>query len=103
MVAGRLDVQAKLGAVRLAIAGLTPGQHRVQSSAGSIEIELARGLPVDVSARTNMGSVQNEYPRQPEASAELVISTHMGSVKVREGGFDAAPADPTRVLRTTAV
>jgi DUF4097 and DUF4098 domain-containing protein YvlB len=93
MLVGRLDVEANLGSVQLAIAGLTPGQHRVQSSAGSIKIELARGLPVEVNARTNIGSVHNEYPAQPNASAELVISTNMGAVTVREGGFDVAPAD----------
>jgi hypothetical protein len=103
MLVGRLDVEAKLGAVRLAIAGLTPGQHRVQSSAGSVEIELARGLPVHVSAHTNMGSVRDEYPRQPEASAELEISTNLGSVTVREGVFDAAPTDPSKLSRPATI
>jgi DUF4097 and DUF4098 domain-containing protein YvlB len=103
LLMGRLDVEANLGSVRLAIAGLAPGQHRVQSSAGSIEIELARGLSVQVSARTNLGSVRNEYPTQPDAAAELAISTNLGSVTVREGGFDATSADQTKLLRPTAV
>jgi len=83
-VGGYFDVETHAGSVRLEISDLQPGEHRVRASMGSVRVELARGLDVSVETHTSLGSVRNSYPPRQSASAKLVLSTEMGSVRVDE-------------------
>jgi hypothetical protein len=83
-VGGYFDVETHAGSVRLEISELQPGEHRIRASMGSVRVELARGLDVSVETRTNLGSVRNSYPPRQSASAKLLLSTEMGSVRVDE-------------------
>lgn len=83
-VGGFFDVETHAGSVRLEISDLQPGEHRIRASMGSVRVELARGLDVSVDTRTNLGSVRNSYPPRQSASAKLLLSTEMGSVRVDE-------------------
>jgi hypothetical protein len=83
-VGGFFDVETHAGSVRMEISDLQPGEHRIRASMGSVKVELARGLDVSVETRTSLGSVRNSYPPYPSATAKLVLSTEMGSVRVDE-------------------
>src|SRR5712691_697424 len=83
-VGGFFDVETHAGSVRMEISDLQPGEHRIRASMGSVKVELARGLDVAVETRTSLGSVRNSYPPYPSATARLVLSTEMGSVRVDE-------------------
>ena len=83
-VGGYFDVETHAGSVRLEILDLLPGEHRIRASMGSVRVELARGIDVSVETRTNLGSVRNSYPPRQSASAKLMLSTEMGSVRVYE-------------------
>jgi hypothetical protein len=51
-----------------------------------------------------MGSVRNSFPSRPAASAKLILSTEMGSVRVDEGAFrqvSSAPSSPRPSEQTT--
>ena len=83
-VGGFFDVETHAGSVRLEISDLQPGEHRIRAAMGSVRVELARGLDVSVETHTSLGSVRNRYPTRASASAKLVLSTEMGSVRVDE-------------------
>jgi hypothetical protein len=85
-VGGFFDVETHAGSVRLEISDLQPGEHRIRASMGSVRLELSRGLDVSVETRTSLGSVRNSYPPSPAATAKLLLSTEMGSVRVDESG-----------------
>src|SRR5260370_28502804 len=102
-VGGYFDVETHAGSVRLEISDLQPGEHRIRAAMGSVRGELARGLDVSVETRTALGSVRNRYPPHASASAKLVLSTEMGSVRVDECSTPRrsdrsayAPFPPTR-------
>jgi hypothetical protein len=110
-VGGYFDVETQAGSVRMEISDLQPGEHRMRASMGSVRIELARGLEVCVETHTSLGSVRNNYPSHQQASAKLVLTTEMGSVRVEEGAFrpfqrPAMPSTPSqspdRPVSTTA-
>jgi hypothetical protein len=84
-VGGYFDVETHAGSVRMEIVDLQPGEHRIRATMGSVRLDLARGIDVCVETHTSLGSVRNSYPSHPSASAKLVLSTEMGSVRVDEG------------------
>lgn len=85
-LAGTFDVVTAAGSVRLGIAGLQPGHHRISTSMGAVRVDLSPGIQVKLETRTSMGSVRRKYPSSPDAPAVLEVSTELGSVKVREAG-----------------
>jgi hypothetical protein len=101
-VGGYFDVETHAGSVRLEISELRPGEHRIRATMGSVRLELARGIDVVVETHTNMGSVRNNYPSSQTATAKLVVSTEMGSVRIHEDRAvrstwrPVAPAQPPR-------
>ncbi len=94
-IAGALDAEAQAGSIRLEIAGLDPGEHRVRAGMGAIRVELAQGLDVRVETRTAMGSARNSYPAHPNAAAVLSLATDMGSIRVSEGTTARWPGGAT--------
>jgi len=94
-IAGALDAEAQAGSIRLEIAGLDPGEHRVRAGRGAIRVELAQGLDVRVETRTAMGSARNSYPAHPNAAAVLSLATDMGSIRVSEGTTARWPGGAT--------
>lgn len=104
-LSGSFDVEATVGAVRLAIGGLDAGKHRVRSSMGSVRLDLARGLKVRVDMRTSLGHARSTYPSSPDAAAVLDIATDVGSVRVDETSgrrFDEVPSEPARPTPSAA-
>jgi hypothetical protein len=101
-VGGAFDVETHAGSVRLEIADLQPGDHRIRATMGSVRLDLAHGLDVCIETHTSLGSVRNNFPSRPSAEARLILSTEMGSVRVDEGSFrvfrrpSSAEAPPPR-------
>ncbi|MGI8552890.1 MAG: DUF4097 family beta strand repeat-containing protein, partial [Dehalococcoidia bacterium] len=82
-LSGSIDAQTDVGSIRLGIAGLTPGSHRVRTSAGSIRIDLAPDLDVKVVTAAGLGSAKSSYPSRSNSETVLHVSADLGSVKVR--------------------
>jgi hypothetical protein len=80
---GRIDIESRAGAVLLEIEALDPGEHHIKAGAGAVRIELARGLDARVEARSDRGSVRNEYPARQHATAVLYVSAETGSMHIR--------------------
>ncbi len=83
-IRGRLDFGSSAGAIRLEVAALDPGQHRVETNVGSLRLELARGLPVRIDSKTSMGSSKVDFPSTRDAEAVLELSADVGAIRVRE-------------------
>ena len=77
-VGGLFDVETHAGSVRLEIADLQPGEHRIRATMGSVRVELARGLDVCVETHTSLGSVRNSYPSREAAPTKLVLDQRDG-------------------------
>lgn len=81
---GSFDVCSAAGAVKLEIAGLEPGIHRVRTNVGAIKIDIARGMRVRIAARTDVGAAHVGFPSSPDAPAVLELVADVGSIRVRE-------------------
>src|SRR5262249_55915528 len=79
------------GAVRLEIAHLDAGKHKVTTNIGATRIELARGMPVRVEARTTMGSARVSFPTVRDAAALLEVEAGPGAVQVRRSSRVGGP------------
>ncbi|MGD9890729.1 MAG: DUF4097 domain-containing protein [Dehalococcoidia bacterium] len=82
---GSIKAETQAGPIRLEIAGLDAGDHRVETSMGPITVTLAAGLVVDVQARTTIGPVRNSVTAQPGSAVRLQLKTDIGPIIVREG------------------
>jgi hypothetical protein len=94
-IGGFLDVETQAGSIRLEVADLQPGEHRVRASMGSVRLELPKGMDVCIETRTSLGSVRNNYPSSQSAPVKLFLATEMGSLRVDEGSYPA-PSWPRR-------
>ena len=94
-IAGSIDAQSNLGAIRLAIRALDAGEHHVRTGTGMVDVELARGIDARIVPRVAVGSTQIEFPSRPDAAAVLNIATQVGSVRVRGGPPDDATGAET--------
>lgn len=101
-VGGYLNVETQAGSVQLEISDLQPGEHRIRAAMGSVRVELARGQDVCIETHTSLGSVRNHYPSHQSAPARLILSTEMGSVRVREGRLRSTPRAATRAPHAPA-
>jgi hypothetical protein len=94
-VGGFFDVETQAGSIRMEIADLQPGEHRLRAQMGSVRLELLRGMDIWIETHTQMGSVRTNYPSRQGAPARLSVWTEMGSVRIEEGGRGAwHPAPP---------
>jgi hypothetical protein len=100
-LAGTFDIATSAGAVRLDIAGLDAGRHRVRSTMGMARIELARGLPVDIRTRTTMGSARIEFPSTRAAAAILEVEADLGAIRIMPSERTYIAPTPDAAARTT--
>ncbi len=91
---GSISASTSAGAIRLEIADLDPGRHKVRTSMGAAGVELARGLPVQIETRTAMGSARVDAASTRGAGAILDVEAELGAVRVltsrRQWGEGAA-------------
>ncbi len=93
---GSFDISSTAGAVRLQIAELAPGTHRIHTSVGAIKVDLARGMNVNIKAKTELGAARVEYPSDPRAAAVLELNADIGTIKVRESYRQRGASTPPR-------
>lgn len=79
------------GDVTLDIAGVVPGDYKVDVGIGRIEVRLPAGAPIHVSTSTGMGKTTNRYAGSDEsAPSKLVANTGIGELVVRTRDDSAA-------------
>ena len=81
---GTFDVSSSAGAIKLEIAALDPGIHRVHTNVGAIKVDLARGMRVHILGRTEIGAARIDFPSSADAAATLDLTADVGAIKVRE-------------------
>lgn len=81
-VGGTLDVSTSAGAVRLDIAFLAAGAHRIRTSMGAVRVALARGMPVRIDATTTLGSARVDFPSAEDAPALLSVEADLGAIRI---------------------
>lgn len=81
-VGGTFDVSTSAGAVRLDIAFLAAGAHRIRTSMGAVKIGLARGMPVRIDAKTTLGSARVDFPSRDDAPASLDVEADLGAIRI---------------------
>ncbi|MEO8800505.1 MAG: DUF4097 family beta strand repeat-containing protein [Polyangiaceae bacterium] len=94
-LAGTFDVKTDAGTVKLSIASLDPGVHRVHTSAGTVRVDLGRDVHARIEASSSFGSSRVNFPSLPNAAAVLSVTSDAGTVRVRGSEHVIAPP-PTR-------
>lgn len=90
-LAGTFDVQTDAGTVKLSIADLDPGVHRVHTSAGTVRVDLGRDVHARVEASSSFGGSRVNFPSIPDAAAVLSVTSDAGTVRVRSSDHVIAP------------
>jgi hypothetical protein len=81
-LAGSISASTSAGAIRIEIADLDPGRHKIRTSMGAAIVEVARGLPVQIDTRTAMGSSRVDAVSTRGASAVLDVEAELGAIRV---------------------
>ncbi|WP_394825135.1 hypothetical protein [Pendulispora albinea] len=80
-LAGSFDVTTHAGVIRLGVRALDPGTHRVRGS-DAVRVELAPGIPLQIHARTPIGSPQLDYPSVTGAPIVLDVEAKHGEIQI---------------------